>query len=484
MKTILLFLLFSTLSNAQINLPYPIAVFSNCDDNLPIENEFPSIPFDLSQIGQTAIIFAAMDGLAVNYYPSLADANADINPIPNPENYSNIVNPQTIWLRVYEIENPSNFGITTATLEVRPLPGIATSPVPDLVVYQSNTSNISFNLNQQLPFISTDPNVAVTFYETQVDAQNGVNQLGDCYVNSTNPQLIYFQVVDINSNCSVIGTFSLIISSDINSDENITFADPIFLDSLLAANTNNSNALDFCGQPMVIDVNADGQIQMNEAARVSALNLDNMGIGSLEGIANFTNLTTLHCGNNSLLQLPVSGLQRLSGVFCEHNLLSFIDLSQTAVIQLRCNDNQLLQSIRLNNEHTQVSWQQIPQDWSNNPMLSMVCTDENETDIVNNILALNGYSDVFANADCSLGLNANYNLSLGIVPNPVHSFFEISADKNVSEVTIFDATGRCVFISNESSNRLKVDASAWNSGLYFVRATLNGMAVFTKLLKN
>jgi hypothetical protein len=134
----------------------------------------------------------------VSYYESQADADAGTNPLVSP--YTNISNPQTIYARIESTNNGDCYDTTTFDLEVA---GITFSdPITDLVNCDDNNDDI-------YPFVLTDrdnevatssgyalSDVTVSYYETQADADSGVNPLISPYSNTSNPQTIYALVVD------------------------------------------------------------------------------------------------------------------------------------------------------------------------------------------------------------------------------------------------------------------------------------------------
>ncbi len=71
-----------------------------CDD----ESNDEIAVWDLSNLFDTDLI-TQYDASSVAYYESMTDAQQDLNRIPNPSNYSNNSNPQTIYIRVFEGSN-------------------------------------------------------------------------------------------------------------------------------------------------------------------------------------------------------------------------------------------------------------------------------------------------------------------------------------------------------------------------------------------
>lgn len=97
-----------------------------------------------------------------------------------------------------------------------------------------------------------------------------------------------------------------------------------------------------------VDVNNDGEIQVSEAANVLELDLSTSpynttnDIISLDGLANFTNLTELDCSGNSIASSEFSALVNLTNLDCSYNQLTALDVSGLPnLVDLRCSKNQL-----------------------------------------------------------------------------------------------------------------------------------------------
>ena len=89
------------------------------------------------------------------------------------------------------------------------------------------------------------------------------------------------------------------------------------------------------------DIDADGLISENEAARVTKIRVAGSEIESLEGIQYFLNLDTLYCGYNKLTSLDVSKNTELTYLDCGSNQLTALDVSKnTKLTALRCYSNE------------------------------------------------------------------------------------------------------------------------------------------------
>ena len=90
-----------------------------------------------------------------------------------------------------------------------------------------------------------------------------------------------------------------------------------------------------------IDKDSDGYLTVDEALAVTAINVDNKSIGSLEGIKYFKNLKSISCNFNSIRELEVSSLPKLNSLSCIKNgmrVLSVTDCPALSTITCCFND--------------------------------------------------------------------------------------------------------------------------------------------------
>uniref|UniRef100_UPI00262431E8 T9SS type B sorting domain-containing protein n=3 Tax=uncultured Psychroserpens sp. TaxID=255436 RepID=UPI00262431E8 len=167
-----------------------------CDDNNPgDEMEM----FILEEA--TDEILAGQTGISLTYYETQADADAGINPITSP--YTNLVNPQTIFVRATN-DVTGCFVSTTATILLRVNPIPSPTPPTDLEVCdQDNDGFEVFNLEDRtLEIIGGELDTAVTYHETQEDAETGDNALGSPYTNIVmDEQVIYIRLTNTITGC-------------------------------------------------------------------------------------------------------------------------------------------------------------------------------------------------------------------------------------------------------------------------------------------
>ncbi len=110
----------------------------------------------------------------------------------------------------------------------------------------------------------------------------------------------------------------LLLFTGIVNGQIVNIPDANFKAKLLSANPANSVAKNEFYNPMTIDSNADGEIQVSEALLVNVLDISNAGIADLTGIESFTTLTQLNCNGNLLTALTLA-LPYLKGLSCNEN---------------------------------------------------------------------------------------------------------------------------------------------------------------------
>lgn len=96
--------------------------------------------------------------------------------------------------------------------EVHPLPSVQ-QPDPLVACDVDNDDIGEFDLNSATSQITNnDPDLVVTYYLTQSDAEGGFNPLPSPYQNTHNPQTLYVRVEDLSTGCFVILELDLIVN--------------------------------------------------------------------------------------------------------------------------------------------------------------------------------------------------------------------------------------------------------------------------------
>jgi Secretion system C-terminal sorting domain len=107
----------------------------------------------------------------------------------------------------------------------------------------------------------------------------------------------------------------------------INFPDANFKAKLLQANSTNGIALNVNESPVVIDVNANGEIEVAEVQSIKALDISNSGIADLSGISNFASLKWLRCANNLLTEITIDSSIAIEQLLASNNSISSVSVN-------------------------------------------------------------------------------------------------------------------------------------------------------------
>src|SRR5690606_6981955 len=145
----------------------------------------------------------------------------------------NVENPQVIWVRlVNNVINCVEIGSFTVQIYLNP---VVTAP-GDMTPYELCDDAVAdgltgpFDLYTKIPEITAEPDVNVSFYESQADAETPANPLPLTDYTNTVPdvQTIYVRIEDPVTGCVVYTTFELIVNENppILGAGPLTFCDP------------------------------------------------------------------------------------------------------------------------------------------------------------------------------------------------------------------------------------------------------------------
>lgn len=101
----------------------------------------------------------------------------------------------------------------------------------------------------------------------------------------------------------------------------------------------DDNFLAYCLENF--DSDGDGRISVDEAAKVTSIDVTEKKIASLSGIRSFVNLEELICSYNDISgDLDLSGFTKLKRLSCDHNYYTSLNVSGCPVLEyLKANDN-------------------------------------------------------------------------------------------------------------------------------------------------
>ncbi|NNK71072.1 MAG: hypothetical protein HKO96_11390, partial [Flavobacteriaceae bacterium] len=148
--------------------------------------------------------------LLISYHESLSDAQAGMNALVSP--YTNISDPQTIYVRVENIITGCSMALISFDISINPNPNLI-DPTPlevcdDNIIDGITSIDLSFKNTE---ITASNPSYSVSYYLTQADADSGINPLPIPYTNVSNPQTIYARGEDINTGCYATVSLDLIV---------------------------------------------------------------------------------------------------------------------------------------------------------------------------------------------------------------------------------------------------------------------------------
>lgn len=158
-----------------------------CDSDGVVDGQ---TTFDLSS--QDSIIMNGQTGTVVTYHTTMADASSGDNDLPSM--YMNNMNPETIFARI-ESQNGC-FDTTSFEIEVSDLPTVM---MPAEVRICSPNPTEDFILDDIIPQVVTDPTGFIfTYHDSQQEADNNMNDLGDIAQITPNTRTIFIRVTADN----------------------------------------------------------------------------------------------------------------------------------------------------------------------------------------------------------------------------------------------------------------------------------------------
>ena len=199
--------------------------------------------FDLTQ--EIPEITGGNTDYTVAFYETNADAQSDINGIPEPTAYSKIVNgPQTLYIRVSDF-NTGCYAFTTVTIRVlpNPSPGLPN----DIEVCDDNNDGFyAFDLTQNdAIIINGEPGQTITYYTSQVDAVSGTNAIATPtqFTNTAPSQTIFARAENNTTSCFALVDFDIIVNSlptvTLDSEYSFCVGQSVIIDSGFDGSTGN-----------------------------------------------------------------------------------------------------------------------------------------------------------------------------------------------------------------------------------------------------
>ncbi|MGO3181634.1 MAG: T9SS type B sorting domain-containing protein [Aequorivita sp.] len=192
-------------------VPQDLPDLTACDDDETYE-------FDLTQ--QEDLIYGnqSHDDYTLTYHLTENDAIAGNNAIAQPETYTNVTNPQTIWVRLAHNETEC-YKVSSFDLVINSgLPIIDPEPFVKCDDLGEPFDGVAiFDLTEKNAEITDGVlTLDVSYFADEADAQNNENPIAPdtAYENMENPQVVYVRVTDSNTDCISFTTLTLKVVSN------------------------------------------------------------------------------------------------------------------------------------------------------------------------------------------------------------------------------------------------------------------------------
>lgn len=186
----------------QLLNPTPLEV---CDDDT---DEFQQ--FNLTERADELLNGIPTSEVNISYYETQADAQAETFEIVTPTDYTNLSNPQTVWIRVAYNDTGCE-KLTSLELIVNPLPVLVTPSTIPLCDYNTpGNEQEAFTLeDRETEILNGQTGLDFSYHLTALDAETNSSSLSSPYTNITNPQTIFVRVSNPVTGCFDFTTLTL-----------------------------------------------------------------------------------------------------------------------------------------------------------------------------------------------------------------------------------------------------------------------------------
>ena len=153
------------------------------------------------------ILDVRQNNIEVEYYESLSDLDNQINQIQNTQSYTNLSNPQTVYVRITNTVTDCYLAIDLDLI-------VNVPPVVNAIgsVDICDNANSYFDLTQVNSLLNNQSNMTISYYSSAVDADMGTNALNTDYTYLTNSDTIYTRVENNTTGCFTTDAFQLVVN--------------------------------------------------------------------------------------------------------------------------------------------------------------------------------------------------------------------------------------------------------------------------------
>ena len=195
-------------------IAHNISEYSTCDDSTDGSDNNGQKEIDLTELVLDILNNQDSDLFDVKFYLSQSDADNDLNEINYPYYNTNPFS-YNVFTRVENSLYPQCYDISEFVVNINPKPN---APNTNLVQCDDDGTSDGFtifNLTEANENIITgQDNLSTKFFISSEDANNNQNEISNpsSFVNLSNPQIIYVQIINDNTGCFNIAQLNLEVS--------------------------------------------------------------------------------------------------------------------------------------------------------------------------------------------------------------------------------------------------------------------------------
>ena len=226
----------SVIQSPTVNTPEPLVMCDNDSDG--------SVTFDLT-VSEFEIFDVRQNNITVSYFETLADLDANTNPIQTPTAYNNITNPQTVYVKVTNTISNCYVAVPLELIVNLP-PAINNFGSVDICDNETDFYDLT-EVNSLI--VNSTANTNITYYSNASDAFDGTNAISTNYTYQTNSDTIHIRIENATTFCFTTYAFQLIVNPlpIANTPSDLEDCDDDF-DGLLDFNLTQQNTTILGGQ--------------------------------------------------------------------------------------------------------------------------------------------------------------------------------------------------------------------------------------------
>ncbi|SEQ86816.1 gliding motility-associated C-terminal domain-containing protein [Hyunsoonleella jejuensis] len=190
---------FSTIVHNYPNQVNPITL---CDVDYD-----ETVVFDISA-NQNNVFPSPSSNIIISYFDDENLLNDDTAAIKDPKHYTNISNPQTIYVKVFNV-SANCYNVINQELIVTSPPAIEEFQTYEICDNPSRYFNLN-NINQVI--VPNDADAIITYYSNAVDAEAKQTPLSTDYTYNTTNDTIYIRIESSTRGCHYVYPFQLVVN--------------------------------------------------------------------------------------------------------------------------------------------------------------------------------------------------------------------------------------------------------------------------------